>query len=146
MTLEAQLVAATGEALTAVTNQVITAFRRTYAGITSVLGGGTDTSTPGSKPTSGRNALGAVGMVNDETSFGPIGVAGEAGGEAYAIIRDPQKLMTPLGGGGGSTTIQIIVSGNKFSSEDEEDRVMRKITQAVKDAQDRDFALRGLRN
>lgn len=147
LTLEAQLVAATGEALVKVTNQVIDAFRRTYAGITDVLQGSKNvTIDPNTGQKTTRHALGAVGTASGATALGPYGTMGEAGGEAYAILRDPQKLMTPLSAGGSSSTIQIIVSGNKFTSEDDEDRVMRKITQAVKDAQDRDFALRGLRN
>lgn len=143
MTLQAQMVAATGEALVRVTNQVLNAFRQTYSGITATLNGTNAMGgLSGGKSPDERNAL---GMVQSTTSIGKYGVAGEAGGEAVAIIRDPQQLVTPLGGQGNNTTIQIIVQGNKFTSEEEEDRVMRKLTQAVKDAQGRDLALRGLR-
>jgi hypothetical protein len=155
--LEAQLVASTQEGLVKVTNAAIKAFTNTYNGIINAINTGGTASSRQQEDTGNVNALGGMFMdtthaegglatVQGATSFGKYGVAGEAGGEAVAIIRSPQKLMSPLGGGSpNQTTIQIIVQGNKFTSEEEEDRIMRKLTQAVKDAQGRDLALRGLR-
>lgn len=146
-----EIAVATGKGISQVANDVINAYVRTYRRMIREIYG----SLPGGSQQSWqespnpdrqeRHALGAVGMVNGETSFGSLGVFGEAGGEAYAILRDPQKLFTPMQQSSSQQVIQIIVQGNKFSSEEDEDRIMRKITKAVEDAQGRKAALTGLR-
>ncbi len=153
---EAKLVAATGKAIGQITNDVLDAFIKTYKVITNTL----------TQPTSRQeedtgktvSAMGNIlfddsthaegaGIVNGATSFGKYGIGGEAGGEAFVILRDPRKLnVSPMGNSQPVSTINIIIQGNKFTSEDEENRIMRKLTQAVRDAQGRELALRGLRN
>lgn len=148
---EAKLVAATGKALTEITTDVINAFIKTYRSITAALSG----NLPGTQNTGGggmggsalgslqmgdyTHAEGWIGSVQGKTSFGKYGVAGEAGGEAVAILRDPKQLMSPMGGGGAQHVIQIVVQGNKFSTVEEQDAMVRKIQEGV----ERGLARRG---
>lgn len=56
------------------------------------------------------NAVGGFGMTRGLTNIGSLGVAGEAGGEAIAIVRNPKPIH---GGMGGSVTINVNVHSSK---------------------------------
>jgi hypothetical protein len=138
--------AATGEAMAGVAKAVFDQMENFFKALPSIISGGPRVNASTGFDERRRNALGAVGTVNGETSFGDIGVAGEAGGEAFAILRDPKKLMSPLGGQSSGGTIQIIVQGNKFNTQEEQDELVRKLTYEVTQAQSRNLALTGLRS
>lgn len=92
---------------------------------------------PGYAP---RNAEGYVGMTTGATMTG-VGVMGEAGTEAYAILRNP-KPITELGDDGGGN-ITIIFQG-QWQVRDDSD--IDKLAQKVLAVTGREAALRGLRS
>lgn len=140
------LATATGKGIAEVSDAVITAHVKAYRTMIREIYGSFNQLGGQSSQDNSPDDRNALGMVASETGVGKYGVAGEAGGEAVAILRDPKQLVTPLDGGGtAGDTYQIIVQGNTFSTEEDEERIMRKIVAAVEEAQGRKAALTGLR-
>lgn len=53
------------------------------------------------------NARGAIGQTNGPMDIGELGIMGEAGGETYALLAHPQRLMGGLGGGDINLNVHI---------------------------------------
>ena len=139
MQLEAQLVAATAVGLNKVGTLVLSQFRRVYSGLIddlqhpgqrNSLGGLSGGSSPDER--SG-HAAGIVGMTKGTTD---LGIAGEAGGEAVAIIKNPTPFTA---GGGGSTTVIIDLRGATISDDD----LLKKVVSNVQGAVERGLARKG---
>lgn len=129
--LEAQLIASTAAGLAKVTNLAINAFTQTYQGIIAALSAGVGAERPNSIGPDARlgRASGAFFMTDGPTSLGPYGVAGEAGGEAIAVISAPKKF-NPSSLGGGQTTI-INVTGNTLLSEKDMNALVYRFERAL---------------
>lgn len=136
--------AATGEALTDITSKVLKTFGTYFKGMIGIInsyspgGGGEVDHGNSSKPVP--QATGGLHDVSSATQF----VIGEAGNETVAVLRNPRQFMGGFGGGGGGVT--VIVQGNKFNTQEEQDKLVRDITDAVTTAQARKLALTGLRS
>ena len=106
------LMAQTGQFTTTLVTQVGAAFSQISAefrssGLGQLFDNHTQ-QTPTSPGTSGqesdygtRHAAGAVGMATSTTQM----TIGEAGGEAYAILKDPRQVLMPSAGGRGTTNV-----------------------------------------
>ena len=86
------------------------------------------------------NASGALYNTQGTTSLGPYGIAGEAGRETVAILRNPKPFMLSTGGGGGGGSVNFYGDINVRSEADIE-AIARRVTQA----QGRRASLSGLR-
>ena len=134
----AELVAATGEGLQKVGKLVLKEFSNGYDGFIAALGaGGNPSSNPASDSYSGAaggHALGFLGTVNGATSLGKFGVAGEAGGEAVAIVRDAQKLISPMGGGGGDNfTFSVVINNPVVKNDDDKRKLIADVKRAIQE-------------
>jgi hypothetical protein len=99
---------------------------------------GTDEAFGGPQPTFG--ASGLMGMTLGPTGF----VAGEAGGEAVAILKNPR---TGSWGGSNTAPINIMVTGNTIGgSEQDQERFAAIIAKKVEEIQSRRGSLLGLRS
>lgn len=160
MDLTQQLVAETGSSLAEIGSLVLRQFSVVISGLYKELAGnsnvytnpngGTYTGDPkdggsaqgfmGSYGTV--HARGFLGTVSGATSLGKYGVAGEAAGEAVAILKNPQKLVSPMGGEGGGTNITVNVINPVVRKDDD----ITKIVMDVEKAINRRAALIGLRS
>ncbi len=112
-------------------NGYITAVINAFGGAGGTSGGGS-----GYLGGGGGKARGAVGMTGGTTSM----IMGEAGTEAYAILRNPRKMaVSAFGGGGGSVTINI----NNPTVRDDGD--LEKIAKEVERVLNRRSAILGFR-
>ncbi len=133
ITTTGELAAATGKDMGELANSVIQAYAKVYRGLIKEIQGSLpadpDQSSMGGWNPGETHAEGFIGSVNGATSLGQYGVAGEAGGEAVAILRDPQKLtMNPYqSGGGGTQVITINVTGNTVRKDDDLNEIARKV-------------------
>jgi len=143
--LEAQLVAETGKSLAEVSKQVIDAFSFSYNQMITEINSGIlsgyniynkSTSTTGTA----HHAAGIVGMATGETTM----TVGEAGNEAVAILKNPKSMIMPSGGTQPSV-INITVSGNKFTTEEDQRQLVATLTTEVQRQMGRNAALLGLR-
>lgn len=119
--LEGQLVAATGKDLAKVAQDVINAYVGVYKGITDAInnnnpGGGGSGNGLGDKkdwvkyPHDGLTwGQGGIVKTQGVMNLGELGIAGEAAGEAVAIIKNPHALNG--GGAGGNVFVSIIFQG-----------------------------------
>jgi len=76
----------------------------------------------------GGNAQGYVGTTSGPTLTG-AGWMGEAGTEAYAILRNPKPILS--GGAGGGTYVVQFSGDIHVRSEDDIDKIARKVEQAM---------------
>lgn len=139
-----ELVAASQEAMSDVGNIVLRQFRNTYQGMITIISGGNESNAEiaAGGGADRHNAMGWLGMgdythaegwmgtVNGATSFGKYGVAGEAGGEAVAILRDPKMLASPSGGGGGDTFV-VNIYNPVVKSDDDKRRLIADVKRAL---------------
>jgi hypothetical protein len=146
MTEEAKLVAATGKNIREIASDVLDAFAHSYRTMTDIISGGLghpdDLGSNRRGYPAPQNAVGAFGLTSGTTD---IGYAGEAGKEAVAIIRNPKRLIGSFGspeGGGGD--INVYVSGNNVSSEEDLQKLTSRIVTAVERAQSRKVSLLGM--
>lgn len=154
MDLSAQLVAATGSALNEVGTLVLAQFEKVYSGLINELnggggGGGGGRAMTGTENNAGKqsddvggsaqgfmgshgtvHARGFLGTVSGATSLGKYGVAGEAAGEAVAILKNPQKLVSPMNGGGQASGPTQIIFNNPVVRKDED--ITRLVTEVEK--------------
>jgi len=132
MQLEAQLVANTEVGLNKVGNLVLTQFRKVYAGLIrelslNALGGQSGGLSPDERD---GHASGILGLAAGPTD---LGIAGEAGNEAIAIIRNPRPFTTGAMGGGVvfNGGINITINGGDSSDPQMADRLARAVEQRL---------------
>lgn len=104
--------------------------------------GGASSSAHNSSPVHGKK--GATGFIGDVTGETDITI-GEAGHEKIAVLRNPRNISPDSLGGGGGQVINIFVSGNKFSTEQEEAVMLKKIQTAIERSMGFKGSMYGLR-
>jgi hypothetical protein len=133
-----QLELAAGKAMASVAQQVLKAYGVVINGIIEQLNAATDSNAEiAAGGGADRHAAGAVGMTSGATTM----TIGEAGGEAYAILRNPRTVA--FGGTGGGVTIGSIFSGPvSVRSNEDIDDIVRKVQRSI----GTQAALKGLRS
>ena len=138
-----KLVAATSESMADVGKIVLDAFKVEYEGFIDIVNGGSGEANTGTGQGHGGSAMGNLfmddvshaegwmGSVSGKTSFGKYGVAGEAGGEAVAILRDPKSLVTPMGGGGDTNSFTVVIHNPVVKSDDDKRRLIADVKRAL---------------
>jgi hypothetical protein len=126
------LEAAAGKAMYSTAYSVLDSFGLVLRGLTNQLNqlGGQSSTTeqqPGKQKDDRYNASGYVGLSSGKTLTG-VGWMGEAGSEAYAILRHPRPLSGDLGGGG-----DITITFGDVYVRDEGDigKIVTQVTQAL---------------
>ena len=102
-------------------------------------GGNTGTTATGSGGGRKRHASGALFNTQGTTDLGTYGMAGEAGSETVAILRNPRPFL--LGGGGGGNTVNFY-GDITVRTEADIDQIARKVTKSMGNT----AALKGLRS
>lgn len=128
---QGKLVAATGKAMRDIGTIVLKEFRSAYTGMIDIISGGGAKNSSGSPDDRNRNASGFLGTVSGTTSLGKLGVAGEAAGEAVAIIKNPQQLVSPMGGSGGGDQFIVQIYNPVVKSEDDKRKLIADVKRAL---------------
>lgn len=137
-----QLAAETAKDLSEFTGELLKNYETIYRGIARLMSSGSSGGGEGGSSGGGGNkrynAEGLVGMTFGATD---LGYAGEAGREGVAIIKDPRRIrLSDLQDGyapmaaANSNPIVIDIHDNTFNGDEEKQRLVRDVTQAVERA------------
>lgn len=126
-TLEAEVAQAMGSAA----QQVLDAYGDVLRGLYAQLPGRSNTGRGGTQypsiPGGGVGyASGGVGLTAGTTTMNGVGYMGEAGTEAWAILRNPKAILS--GGGGGSVVNNFDFSGMTVRSDNDINEIVRLVT------------------